>query len=153
MVRAQEIVRHTGEVVRRKPREGDMRWDGDRWRRFNGRKWIVAAYSLHPERLRHPDRPDLAPTVPKDQGRRFLMRAVEDQVATNGATVVLDGEKGVILSYRGRTPHLLHLVLTILTLGLWFPLWVVASLIRNDYRLRLVVDDWGHVWSSRVAQG
>jgi hypothetical protein len=151
MVRAQDIVRPDGEVVHRKPVEGDMRWDGGRWRRWNGRKWATAAYSVDTARLRERDRPDLAPTVPEEVARDCLRRAVEDQVATNGATVVFEHDRRVILGYRRRVPHLLLAVVTVLTAGLGLVVWLLVALNRGEERIQLVVDDWGHVWAKPVA--
>ena len=151
MVRAQEIVRANGEVVRRKPREGDMRWDGKVWRRWSGRRWATAAYAMRPERLRVRDRLDLDPEVSHEKAARFLALAVEDQVATNGASIVLEGSKGVILGYGRRAPLAGHALLTVLTIGLWTPVLIAASLSRREDRVRLTVDAWGNVWATPVA--
>jgi hypothetical protein len=151
MVRAQDIVRPDGEVVRRKPVEGDMRWDGKVWRRWNGRRWATAAYSTDPARLRQRERPDSAPTISSEAAHRFLRRAVEDQVATNGATVVLDNGRRVILGYRHRVPHLPFGLITVLTAGLGGVFWILAVVNRGEDRIQLSVDDWGNVWAKPVA--
>jgi hypothetical protein len=151
VVRAQEITRSDGTIVRRKPREGDMRWDGKVWRRWNGRRWATAAYSAHPERLSSGSRLDLYPAMSPGAGRKCLSQAVEDQVVTNGASVVLDGERGVTLAYRRRTNHFAHAIMTGITMGLWAPVWIVATLIHREDRIRLTVDGWGNVWAQQVA--
>jgi hypothetical protein len=151
MVRAQDIVRADGEVVHRKPVEGDMRWDGRVWRRWTGRRWSTAAYSVDPGQLRSRERPDSGPAVPDEIARRALARAVEDQVTAHGATVLFENEGRVVLGYRRPVPHLLLAVVTVLTAGLGAILWVLAAIVPRQDRVQLTVDDWGHVWPKRVA--
>lgn len=152
MVRAQEIVRPNGEVVVRKPRLGDMQWDGTRWRRHNGRRFVTAVYSRDPERLKDPRRPDLDPRIDEAEGRRLLMKAVEDQVIVNGASVVFDGERGVVLSFRRRySTGLLDFLLVLLTVGLWLLAMALRSVATYEQRILLSVDSWGHVWAAPVA--
>jgi hypothetical protein len=149
--RVQEITRSDGTVVRRKPREGDMRWDGKVWLRWNGRRWLTAAYSPHPERLRDPARLDSYPPISAATAQRMLDQAVEDQVADNAATVVFSGEQGVIIGFRRPVTHWAHAVMTALTGGLWAVVWIVCAVNRREDRVRLSVDDWGNVWVKLVA--
>jgi len=128
-----------------------MRWDGNVWRRWNGRRWATAAYSTNPDGLRLRARPDSGPVIGDETARRVMSSAVEDQVATNGATVVLDGAQGVILGYRRRTAHAFHAAMTLVTAGLWAPVWILSSLRPGEERIRLSVDAWGHVWATPVA--
>jgi hypothetical protein len=151
MARAQNIIRPDGTVVRRKPVVGDMRWDGGRWTRWSGRRWARAAYSLRPERLRAATRLDQEHEVDEHKRQRVLALAVEDQVARNAASVVLDGPNGVVLSYRRRVSHLMHALLTVLTGGLWAVVWLAMALGRGEDRVRLEVDPWGNVWARPVA--
>lgn len=80
----------------------------------------------------------------------MLAKAVEDQVATNGATVVYDGPSGVVLGYRRPVSHGLHAIGTFLTGGLWGIVWIVATLARKQDRARLEIDPWGNVWATYV---
>jgi hypothetical protein len=150
MVRAQEVVEASGTVVRRKPLPGDYRWDGSVWHRWTGRRWARAAYSLDPGRLRVPTRLDEDPGLGRERLDRALARAVEDQVAVNGATVVHQGPSGVVLGYRRREAHLLHGVMTVLTAGLWGVVWIAIVLSRREDRVRLEIDPWGNVWARVV---
>lgn len=95
--------------------------------------------------------PDSGPVIGDETARRVMSSAVEDQVATNGATVVLDGAQGVILGYRRRTAHAFHAAMTLVTAGLWAPVWILSSLRPGEERIRLSVDAWGHVWATPVA--
>jgi hypothetical protein len=151
MARVQEIVEPDGTVVVREPSFGNMRWDGNVWRRWNGRGWVHAAYSLHPERLKvsasfHRETP-----LDTASRQRALALAVEDQVTTKGATVVFSGPSGVVLSYRRRVAHLAHAVMTVITAGLWAVVWLAMALGRSEDRVRLEVDRWGNVWPRRAS--
>lgn len=151
MPRVHEIVEPSGAVVRRAPRLGDLRWDGTVWRRWSGRRWLTAAYSLHPERLDVPERFDLYPPVAPEARTRALARAVEDQVATKAASVVFDGPSGVVLGYKRPISHIFHAVMTLLTGGLWALVWLALVLGRSEDRIQLEIDRWGNVWARQVA--
>ena len=140
----------SGAVVRRKPRLGDYCWDGEVWRRWSGRRWVKAAYSLHPEQLMSPSRVDEWPNIDPQRGRRALERAVEDQVTTNGASVVFDGPGGVVLSYRRHVSHVFHALMTVITGGLWGLVWLARAIGRREDRVRLDIDPWGNVWATPV---
>lgn len=149
--RSHEVISTDGHVVRRKPRAGDMRWDGTTWLRWSGRRWTRAAYSLHPESLRNPDALHGRPPIQEQSRRRALALAVDDQVATNAATVVLDGPSGVVLGYRRPVAHFFHALMTLVTGGLWAVVWLAIALGRREDRVRLEVDEWGNVWPQPVA--
>lgn len=150
MARAQEIVEPTGEVVRRKPVVADLRWDGTVWRRWSGRNWAVAAYSLHPDRLKLSTRFDHQAAIDAESRHRVLALAAEHQVTTNRATVVFDGPNGVVLGFRRPVAHLFHALMTIVTGGLWAIVWLALALGRREDRVCLEADSWGNVWARPV---
>jgi len=118
MARPQEVVDPRGAVVQRVPRLGDMRWDGEVWRRWNGSRWIKAVYAFRPDRLRNPARFVAEDTVSQERRDKALALAVEDQVVTNGAAVVHEGPTGVVIAFRERPSTTGHVLLTLLTAGL-----------------------------------
>jgi hypothetical protein len=127
-----------------------MRWDGNVWRRRHGHRWATAAYSRRPGRLKDQTPLDRDPAISAQAARKVLDKAIEDQVVSSRAWVVFDGDQGVILGYRHPTSNLSHAIMTFLTMGLWIPIWVIASLIYREERVLLTVDDWGNVWTKRV---
>jgi hypothetical protein len=128
-----------------------MRWDGTAWERWSGRGWTRAEYSLHPEMLTDPAPFHQQPSIEKKRRLRALSLAVEDEVASNGASVILNGPSGVVLAYRRSVSHLLHAFLTLITGGLWGFVWLACVLGSREDRLLLEVDRWGHVWARPVA--
>lgn len=151
MMKASDVVTVDGSVLRRKPVLGDMHWDGKAWQRWSGRRWTKAAYSVHPERLANAAPFHHEPAIDEDRRHRALSLAVEDQVSTNGATVILDGPSGVVLAYRPRVAHLFHALMTLVTGGLWGVVWLAVALGRREDRVRFEVDHWGNVWARSVA--
>ncbi|WP_182526678.1 hypothetical protein [Nocardioides dongkuii] len=128
---------------------GELQWDGTRWRRWTGRRWARAAYSLRPSRLEVAEPLHRDPEESVETRQRVLGLAVEDQVLTNGATVVHEGPSGVVLSYRRRPAHAAHAIMTLLTGGLWAVVWAACALGEARDRVLLEVDPWGHVWATQ----
>lgn len=124
-------------------------WDGDRWRRWDGKKLRTAAYSLQPELLRAPASPSTWPELNRERLEHGLALAVEQEVLENGATLVHHGPTGPVLSYRRAVNHVLHAVATVLTFGLWAFFWLLSALDRRELRVQLRIDESGHVWATR----
>lgn len=139
----------TGDQRVAQRRAGDLVWDGDRWRRWDGKKLRSAAYSLHPDLLRAPASPSTWRTLSREQLEHGLALAVEQEVLTNGATLVHEGPTGPVLAYRRPVRHILHAVATILTLGLSAIVWLMSALDRKEDRVLLRIDESGHVWATR----
>ncbi len=51
-----------------------------------------------------------------------------------------------MLSRRRPVSHGLHAVLTLLTGGVWAPVWLIMAVARKDEIAAYEVDRWGHVW-------
>ena len=147
---AREVVGRDGTVERRKPVSGDLHWDGTVWERYDGRRWSHAEYALRPDRLRSSTPLHDDPPADEAARSRALALAVEDEVASNGATVVHEGPSGVVLSHRPSVSHLLHALLTVLTAGLWAVVWLYITFTNRDRRVRLEVDSWGNVWARPI---
>jgi hypothetical protein len=130
-------------------RAGELVWDGDRWRRWDGKKLRAAAYSLQPELLRAPESPSTWRTLNRERLEHGLALAVEQEVLDNGATVVHEGVTGPVLAYRRPVRHFLHAVMTVLTAGLWAFFWLLSVLDRTEDRVQLRIDECGHVWATR----
>lgn len=72
------------------------------------------------------------------------------EVSERAATVVYDGPSGVVLGRRRPVSHVAHLIMTVLTAGLWIFIWILMTLIRREDRFMLEVDPWGNVWARPV---
>src|SRR5689334_12705488 len=123
VARSQEVVDAAGATVQRVPLPGDLRWNGEEWRRYDGLRWKGATASVRPDRLRNPARFTDEDAISPERQERALALAVEDQVAQYGAHVVFEGPTGTIIGFRRKVSHVLHAVLTVLTSGLWAIVW------------------------------
>ncbi len=130
-----------------------MRWDGKVWLRWSGRRWTRALYAVRPDRLENPARFVSEDVVTSERRARALALAVDDQVASQAAVVVHDDPTGVVLGYRRRSDTTSHAIMTVLTLGLWSPIWLAAVSRRREDRIRLEADKWGNVWGTPVTGG
>ena len=127
------------------PAVGTYRWHRRTWRRWSGRRWAEATYSAFPKRLSRPLTWTSYPELPGPRRERLLEAAVDREVLA-GARVVHRGPDGVTLAYRRTVTHLGHLVLTVLTGGLWGAVWLAVVLNRSESRVRYEVDAWGNIW-------
>ena len=41
--------------------------------------------------------------------------------------------------------HLLHLILTIVTVGLWGIVWIIVALTGGERRMQIAIDEYGNV--------
>ena len=57
------------------PSVGDYRWHRHSWRRWSGRDWATATYSLFPTRLSQPQEWATYPELPMPKRQRLLARA------------------------------------------------------------------------------
>jgi len=51
----------------------------------------------------------------------------------------------VVLVKGHRPNHVLHLILSIVTLGLWLIVWLIVALVSKERRMVLTVDEAGEV--------
>jgi hypothetical protein len=80
--------------------------------------------------------------VPAEQ-RRQLMDAATNEFVGNGWRVESRSEfQGVFV--KGHRPnHVLHLILSIVTLGLWIPVWILVTIMSGEKRRIVSVDEYG----------
>jgi len=83
------------------------------------------------------------PLKSADERKEILGRAIHTQVA-QGARVESQGDYQAILVKGHRPNHMLHLVLTIVTLGVWGFVWLGVIAFGGEKRMSASVDDWGN---------
>jgi hypothetical protein len=132
------------------PAVGTYRWHRSSWRRWTGRQWAEATYSAFPKRLHRRQDWETYPELSVPRRERLLELAVDREVLA-GARVVDRGAEGVTLAYQRTVTHLGHLVLTVLTGGLWGFVWLAVALNRKESRVRYEVDPWGNIWPVSAA--
>ena len=137
----------TGSVTRcGVQRTGDLRFDDRRgWLAYTGQTWLPAAYSLRPERLKQPQPLEQDATA-DDARRERLLAQVVDDLTLQGCDVKLKSQFRVVVARRRPVNHFLHLILTVLTVGVWGLIWLIMAIARKDDLTAYEVDRQGHVW-------
>ena len=78
--------------------------------------------------------------------QRILSQYIASEVAgIRKARVETHSPDQAVLVYGNRVNHLLHLILALLTLGLWIIPWVVMACAGGEKRKIVRVDDFGNV--------
>lgn len=84
----------------------------------------------------------------------FPRRAILDRelvaVASRGYRMESRSEFQATVVRGKPTSHILHLLLALVTLGLWLIVWALVALGPGEERFVLVVDERGHVTGTRV---
>lgn len=77
---------------------------------------------------------------------QILDKAIMEEVRRRGARVMYKTPYTATLEYGNYPNHTFHLIATVLTCGLWAPIWILlACTNRPDYR-ELLVDENGQLW-------
>jgi hypothetical protein len=74
-----------------------------------------------------------------------LARAVSNRVATGGMRIESQSDYNAVLVKGGKVNHVLHLILTLVTLGAWSFIWLALWIIGREQREMISVDDYGNV--------
>lgn len=83
-------------------------------------------------------------TEPTANVRQLMSQAVAKEVADGGWRVESQTDYHTVLAKGGRTNHILHLILTIFTCGLWSLAWLLIAHVNRRQSLVLRVDEYGN---------
>lgn len=90
--------------------------------------------------------PEAAPQPARksaDERKESLARLVTAQVA-NGSRVESQSDYQAVLVRGHRLNNTLHLIMTIITAGLWGIVWISLALMGGEKRSVAAVDEWGN---------
>lgn len=94
-----------------------------------------------------PEPLEASPTVDAAERNRLLDQVIGAE-ALRGADVVHRGPAYAVFSRLRPISHATHLLLSIVTLGVWSIAWIAVSIGRTHDRHRIDVDVHGHAWAS-----
>jgi hypothetical protein len=77
--------------------------------------------------------------------RRSILQGVLRSDTQNGWQVISQTDTTAQLKKGKHTSHLLHLILTIVTLGLWLLVWIPLAIFGGEKQRYVQVDEWGNV--------
>lgn len=83
-------------------------------------------------------------TLPIERRRAILASAVSQKVR-KGWRVESQTDYQATLAKGHRPNHILHLILTILTLGIWGIVWIIVTVTSREKRTSIAVDEFGNV--------
>jgi hypothetical protein len=83
----------------------------------------------------------------EEERKVILTRHVAQQVA-NGGRVELHADFDAVIAF-GKSPnHILHLLLSIITAGIWLVVWLLLAVTGGISRRKYHVDDYGWIRTS-----
>ena len=98
--------------------------------------------------VQHVATPTIDPAVRQER----LNQAIAAELARGGRIESQTGSSAVIV--RGnRVNHVLHLLLTILTIGIWAIVWLIISAAGGERRRIVNADQYGNVSTQDVPRG
>jgi hypothetical protein len=87
-----------------------------------------------------------------DDRQDALARAVQGEVMQGARVESQTGFSAVLVRGR-RVNHVLHLLLSIFTVGLWVIVWIILSLSGGEKRKMITVDEYGNIASQPLGGG
>jgi hypothetical protein len=100
--------------------------------------------------------PASPPTAPVPQ----LQKSLDERKAGLDAALARFGAQGWRIENRSefqatiamghRINHVLHLILTIVTFGIWAIVWILLAIFGGEKRQLVTVDDFGNIVATRI---
>ncbi len=123
---------------------------------------VVAEEAVDPTAVAPPPPPPpSAPAAPADpqilsqvarapeERKALLANALQGQVASGGR-IESQGEFQAVVVRGHRPNHLLHFLIGVFTLGLWWIIWFFIAVFGGEKRQMVSVDDFGNVLVQKV---
>jgi len=79
-----------------------------------------------------------------------LAGVIHKKVLSEGCRVESESEFQAVLVSGKKTNHVFHLILSVVTLGLWLPVWGIIALSGGEQRRLQWVDDSGQVFGQDI---
>lgn len=84
-----------------------------------------------------------------DERKETLARLVASQI-TQGRRIETQSDFQAVMLQGKPVNHVLHLLLTALTLGVWAVVWIAMVLLGGEKRELIQVDEWGNSSISKL---
>jgi hypothetical protein len=92
--------------------------------------------------------PSIPAPEPIDRSRALAIAI--GQHVTQGWRVESQSAYDAILVKGQRPNHVLHLLLTVFTVGLWAIVWLIVALANSQHHMSIHVDEYGHAQVTRL---
>lgn len=84
-----------------------------------------------------------------DERKGSLANAIQTQVA-GGARIESQSDFQAVLIRGHRVNHLLHFVIGVVTIGLWWIVWIFMAALGGEKRQMVSVDEFGNVLVQKI---
>ena len=84
-----------------------------------------------------------------DERKELLARTVSGQVAAGGRIESQSDYQAVMVKGKG-VNHVLHLILTLVTLGMWGIVWIALAVVGGEKRSMVTVAEFGNAAVQKV---
>ena len=86
---------------------------------------------------------------PVDERKQILSRQIGSML-TQGRRVESQSDFQAVLLRGHAVNHILHLIITIVTLGFWGIVWIALAVLGGEKRELVQVDEWGNPTIARL---
>jgi hypothetical protein len=87
--------------------------------------------------------------APLEQRRQMVANAVQAEIFRGGVVQSQADTQAVVLHGK-QTNHILHLLLTLVTCGLWAIVWLILALTNKMSRVIITVDERGQLFRTQM---
>lgn len=94
--------------------------------------------------------PHIAPATKTPEEKRALLSQAIARAVAGGARVESQSDTMAVLVSGRRVNHVLHLILSVCTLGAWLLVWGALVIFGGEKRIVLQVDDYGNVLTQKA---
>ena len=77
--------------------------------------------------------------------RRQVLSQLAQMRFTGGGRIESQTDNAVVIVQGKPVNHILHLLLTVFTFGLWLPIWLILILVGGEKREIITIDEYGQV--------
>jgi hypothetical protein len=89
-------------------------------------------------------------TKSASERKELLARSVQNHVAQGYRVESAAGDFGAVLVKGHKPNHLMHLIITLLTAGVWLVGWLIRIAMGGEKRMMLAVDEYGNVLPQKL---
>ena len=87
-----------------------------------------------------------------EERQETLARMVQGEVAQGARVESQTGHSAVLVRGR-RVNHVLHLLVSLFTLGIWLIVWIILSLSGGEKRKMVSIDEYGNAATKDLGSG
>jgi hypothetical protein len=84
-----------------------------------------------------------------EERKELLARTISGQIA-NGSRVESQSDHQAVVVKGKPVNHVLHLILSIVTVSLWAPVWIAMAIFGGEKRSMVTVDEYGNAAVQKV---